>query len=156
MDREQAHGVRSLLLGERLELLRPQRLLVLDEADEGGEIGAADRLVFAREPPELAQVREPTGTIRAREDREVVVVLREDLLADPLEPARDDTRTSRSYRWLNARRSCSSSTGIPSGSVRSSAVKSGRCGAPRRRSTSVSFETPTNGDASTVASATSS
>ena len=86
VDREQAHGVRSLLLGERLELLRPERLLVLDEADEGGEIGAADRLVFAREPPELAQVREPTGTVPAREDREVVVVLREDLLADPLEP----------------------------------------------------------------------
>ena len=35
-------------------------------------------------------------------------------------------------------------------------VKSGRLGAFRRRITSASFETPTNGDASTVVSATSS
>ena len=59
----------ALLLGERLELLRPQSLLVLDEADEGGGIGS-------RGPPRIrakaagARQSEPTGKVPAREDRE--------------------------------------------------------------------------------------
>ena len=86
VDREQADRVGPLLLGERLELLRAERLLVLDEAHEGGEVGAADGLVLPREAPELPQVREPARSVPARENREVVVVLGEDLLAQPLEP----------------------------------------------------------------------
>ena len=86
VDREQAHGVRALLLGDRLELLRAERLLLADEADEAREVAPADRLVLAREPAELAQVREPPRAVPAREHGEVVVVLGEDLLAEALEP----------------------------------------------------------------------
>ena len=50
----------------------------------------------------------------------------------------------------------SSLAGSRSGTPRSSAVKSGRRTAFRRISTSASFDTPTNGEASTVARATSS
>ena len=86
VDGEKADRVRALLLGERLDLLGAERLLVVHEADERREIGAADCLVLPREPPNLPQVREPARTVPAREDRQVVVVLREDLLAEPLEP----------------------------------------------------------------------
>ena len=97
VDREQPNGVGALLLRHRLELLRAERLLLADEADEALDVGAAQRLVLAREPPELAQVREPPRAVPAREHGEVVVVLGEDLLAEPLEPdARATPRTSRS------------------------------------------------------------
>ena len=86
VDGEKADSVRALLLGERLDLPGTERLLVVHEADERREIGAADRLVLPREPPQLPQVREAARTVPAREDRQVVVVLREDLLAKPLEP----------------------------------------------------------------------
>ena len=85
MDREQADGIRALLLGDRLELLRPERVLLADEADEAREVASADRLVLPREAAELAQVRESTRAVPAREHREVVVVLGEDLLAESLE-----------------------------------------------------------------------
>ena len=157
VDRQQPDGAAALLLGDRLELLRAERVLLADEADEARDVGAADRLVVAREPPELAEVREAAGAVPAREDGEVVVVLGDDPLAQRFEP--DTGRGAhealvaleeRAQKALVARRRAAP------GSVRSSAVKSGRRGASRRSSTSASFETPTNGDASTVASATSS
>ena len=86
VDREQPNRACALLLGDRLELLRAERLLLADEADESGDVGAADRLVVAREAPELAEVREAACAVPAREDGEVVVVLAEDPLAERLEP----------------------------------------------------------------------
>ena len=85
MNRQQAHGIRALLLRDRLELLGSQRILLADEADEAGKVRAANRLVLARQAAELAQVREPARAVPAGEHCEVVVVLGEDLLAQPLE-----------------------------------------------------------------------
>ena len=86
MDREQPNGARALLLGDRFELLRAERLLLADEPHEPREIGAANRLVLASEPAELAQVREAPRPVPAREHCEVVVVLGENALAERLEP----------------------------------------------------------------------
>ena len=85
VDREQADGVRALLLGHRIRLLRPDRLLALDEADEALEVRAAELLVGAREPRELPEVGVPAPAVGEREDREVVVVLGQDALAQELE-----------------------------------------------------------------------
>ena len=85
MDREQAHGVGALFLGNRLELVRADRLLLGDEPDEALDVRAAELLVRAREPRELAHVGVAPPAVPLREDREVVVVLADDLLAQPLE-----------------------------------------------------------------------
>ena len=85
MDREQAHRVGALLLGDRLELARADRLLLGDEADEALDVGPAQLLVRAREPRELAHVRVAPAAVPLREHGEVVVVLGDDLLAQPLE-----------------------------------------------------------------------
>ena len=85
MDREQAHGVGALLLRDGLELARADGLLLGDEADEALDVGPAQLLVRAREPRELAHVRVAPPAVPLREHGEVVVVLGDDLLAQPLE-----------------------------------------------------------------------
>ena len=85
VDRQQPHRVGALLLRDRLELRRAERLLVADEADEALDVAAAQLLVGAREPHQLAQVRVAALAVPAREHGEVVVVLGDDLLAEPLE-----------------------------------------------------------------------
>ena len=85
VDREQAHGIRSLFLRDRFELPRTERVLLADETDEAGKVGAADRLVLTGEATELPQVRESARAVPAGENRQVVVVLGEDLLAQPFE-----------------------------------------------------------------------
>ena len=85
VDRQQANRSAALLLGDRLELPRAERVLLADEADEARDVRAADRLVVAREASELADVREAAGPVPAREHGEVVVVLRDDALAQLLE-----------------------------------------------------------------------
>ena len=57
VDRQQANGVAALLLRDRVRLLRAERLLTLDEANEALEVGAAQLFVGAREAGELAEVR---------------------------------------------------------------------------------------------------
>ena len=97
MDREQPHRVGALLLGDRLDLARAGRLLVAHEADEALDVGPAQLLVRARQPRELAQVRVAAAAVPVREHGEVVVVLDDDLLAQPLEPEPlRRARTSRS------------------------------------------------------------
>ena len=69
VDREQPNRASALLLGDGLELLRAERILLADEADEAGDVGAADRLVVAREAPELAEVREPAASRPSARER---------------------------------------------------------------------------------------
>src|SRR6185437_1146565 len=85
VDREQADGLGSLLLRDRLELARAERLLVGDEADEALDVWAAQLLVRAREPRELPHVRVAATAVPLCEHREVVVVLADDALAKPFE-----------------------------------------------------------------------
>ena len=98
VDREQPDGVGALLLGDGLELLRAERLLLADEADEARDVGAAERLVRrGRAAPSLRRFANRRRAVPARENGEVVVVLGDDLLAQPLEPERvSRARTSRS------------------------------------------------------------
>ena len=77
VDREQPDCVRALLLGDRVRLLRADRLLPLDEADEALDVRPAELLVRPGEPCELPEVRVPAPAVGQREDREVVVVLGE-------------------------------------------------------------------------------
>ena len=86
VDRQQPNRSAALLLGDGLELPRAERVLVADEADESLDVGAPHRLVVARESPELADVREAASAVPAREHGQVVVVLRDDALAELLEP----------------------------------------------------------------------
>jgi hypothetical protein len=74
------------LLGDRgLALPRGQRGLLVAEADEALEVGAAHRLELGSEPRELAEVRVPAVAVGHRQAGEVVVVLGDDQLAQPLE-----------------------------------------------------------------------
>src|SRR6185312_3713088 len=82
---QQADGVSTLLLGDRVRLPGAERLLPLDEADEALEVRAAKLLVRSREPGELAKIRVAAGAVVAREDGQVVVVLRQDALTEELE-----------------------------------------------------------------------
>ena len=88
MDREQPNGVASLLLRERLGLVRAGRLPLCDEADEALHVAAAKSLVRAREPPELPEIRVATAPVVLRKHCEVVVVLGDDLVDQPLETGR--------------------------------------------------------------------
>ena len=87
VDREQPDDVGALLLGDGLELGRADRVQLADEADEALDVRAAQLLVRAREPRELAQVRVAAPAVPLGEDGEVVVVLGDDPLAEPLERA---------------------------------------------------------------------
>ena len=86
VDGQQPHRARPLLLRDRLELAHAGRVLLEHEADEALDVGAAQLLVRAREPRQLAQVRVAAAAVPLGEDGEVVVVLDDDLLAEPLEP----------------------------------------------------------------------
>ena len=85
MDGEQADGVGALFLGHRLQLLRPDRLLLLHEADEALDVGSAQLLVGASQAGELPQVRIATPSVPLRQHGQVVVVLGDDRLAEALE-----------------------------------------------------------------------
>lgn len=67
MDREQAHGVGALLLRDRLELTRPEVLLIAKEADKALEIAAPHLLVGTGETHQLPQVRVAATTVPAGE-----------------------------------------------------------------------------------------
>ena len=156
VDREQAHGVRALLLRDRVGLPGPDGLLPVDEADEPLQVGAAQLLVRTREAPELAEVRVPALAVVAREHREVVVVLAEHPLAEELE-RRVGRELEQAVVALPERQEQApvvvrEVAGMP----RSMPRKIGWRWASARIRTSASFETPTNGEASTVSSASSS
>ena len=87
MDREQPDDIGALLLGDGLELGRADRVELANEADEALDVRAAQLLVRAGEARELAQVRVPTAPVPLGQDGEVVVVLGDDPLAEPLERA---------------------------------------------------------------------
>ena len=95
VNRQQADRIASLLLGNGLELAGSNRLLVAHEPDESLDVGAAQLLVRAREPGELAEIRVAAPAVPAGKHRQVVVMLREDALAEPLEgKARERSRQS--------------------------------------------------------------
>ena len=156
VDRQQPDGVRALLLRDGVALRRADRVLLGDEADEALDVGPAQLLERAREAGELAEVGVATLPVAPREDGEVVVVLDEDALAEQLqgEPRRalDEPLVPLQERAHEA----TVVVGEVGGSVRSIPLKIGRFSALARMRTSASFETPTNGDASTVSSASSS
>ncbi len=85
VDGQEPHRVGSLLLRHGLELRRAERLLVVDEADEALDVAPARLLVAARQPHQLAQVGVAARPVPAGEDGQVVVVLRDGELAQPLE-----------------------------------------------------------------------
>ena len=87
VDREQPDDIGALLLGNGLELGRADRVELADEADEALDVRAAQLLVRAGEARELAQVRVAAAPVPLGEDGEVVVVLGDDPLAEPLERA---------------------------------------------------------------------
>ena len=86
MNRQETNRVARLLVRDRLRLLDADRLLGGDEAHESLEVRAAQLLVRAGEPAELAQIRVSAPSVPARQHREVVVVLRDDPVAEALEP----------------------------------------------------------------------
>ena len=96
VDRQEANGVAPLLLGDGLELARADRLPLVHEANEAFDVGAAQLLVGAREARELAQVRVAAAPVPLREHGEVVVVLADDALAEPLEREPRHASASRS------------------------------------------------------------
>ena len=156
MDGQQPHRVGPLLLRDGVALGGADGLLLLDEADEALDVRAAQLLVGAGEARELAQVRVAAPAVPLREHGQVVVVVGDDPLAEPLErearrgvgepvvalPERAATGVCRAVEIRRQR-----------------ALQPGEDRPPRalrRTSISASFETPTNGDASTVTSASSS
>ena len=85
MDRQQANGVRALLLRDGLALGRAERVLLADEAHEALDVRAAQLLVRACEPRELAQVGVAPLAVPLGEHRQVVVVVGDHTLAEPLQ-----------------------------------------------------------------------
>ena len=83
-------------------------------------------------------------------------MLGDDLLAEPLERQARRGGDEPLVALLERAQQLLVALGSVAGSERSMPTKSGRFGAARRISTSASFETPTNGDASTLTSASSS
>ena len=135
---------------------RADRVLLADEADEPLDVGAAQLLVGAGEARELAEIGVAALPVAARKHGEVVVVLDEDALAEKLErePRRalDEPLVPLQERAHEA----AVVLGEIVGKRALDPLKIGRFSALARMRTSASFETPTNGDASTVSSASSS
>ena len=157
VDREQPDGICALLLGHRVALWRADCVLLGHEADEPLDVGSSELLEGAGETSELAQVGVAALPVSACEDGEVVVVLDEDPLAEQLE--REPGRAL--DEPLVALQECPHEAAVVvardrRGRARSIPLKIGRFSAFARMRTSASFETPTNGDASTVSSASSS
>ena len=156
MDRQQPDGAGALLLGDRLELAHAGGVLLEHEADEALDVGAAQLLVRAREPCELAQVRVAAAAVPLREHGEVVVVLDDDLLAEALEP---DSRGHRGQPLVALAEGLQQPRVALGETFRQALLESREerpPARPARSRTSASFETPTNGEASTVTSASSS
>ena len=97
VDREQPDDVGALLLGNRLELGGADDALLANEAHEALDVGAAQLLVRARQPRQLAQVRVAAPPVPLGEHREVVVVVGE--------TARRDARGRAATRGLPGGRS---------------------------------------------------
>src|SRR5206468_7569926 len=85
VDRQQPDRVGALLLRDGFELACADRILVADEANESLDVRSAELFVRTREPRELAQIRVAASAVPLREDREVVVMLADDALAETLE-----------------------------------------------------------------------
>ena len=85
MDGEKPHGVAVLLLGHGLQLPCADGLLLAHEAHEALDVAAAQLLVGAGEPGELAHVRVAAPAVPAGEHGQVVVVVGDDPLAELLE-----------------------------------------------------------------------
>ena len=157
VDRQQPDHVGALLLGDRLELGRADRVLLGDEAHEAlrRRARAAPR-TSAPSARACAGSRSgggrPTGRARRGRSRARRRSARRAARATATAPG----AASRSKRCLKAWKSRASLSETPSGIPFSSPTKSGRFGAARRSRTSPSFETPTNGEASTPSSASSS
>ena len=83
--RHEHDRVAALLGDRRLALPRGERRLLVAEADEPLEVGAAHRLELGREPRQLAQVGVAAVAVGHRQAGQVVVVLGHDQLAEPLE-----------------------------------------------------------------------
>ena len=96
MDREQPDGIPTLLLRDGLALASAGGLLIGDEAEETLDVRAPQLLVGACEPRQLAQVRIAAAAVPARENGQVVVVLRDDPLTERSRPAVAAARTIRS------------------------------------------------------------
>src|SRR5438105_736586 len=74
---------------------QPIGFLVADKPDEPLDVRAAQLLVRPCEPGELAEIRVAAPAVPAGEHRQIVVMLREDALAEPLEgKARERSRQS--------------------------------------------------------------
>ena len=82
---QEPHRIAALFLRDSLALARAGGLLVGDEAEEAFDVGTAELLVGARKPRELAEVRVAAAAVPPGEDREVVVVLGDDPLAEAFE-----------------------------------------------------------------------
>ena len=85
VDRQQPDDVGALLLRDRFQLRRADRPELSHEADEALDVGTAELLVRAGEPRQLAEVRVAPPAVPLGEDREVVVVLGDDPLAESLQ-----------------------------------------------------------------------
>ena len=129
MDREEPDGVGVLLLGDGLELAGADRLLLADEAHEALDVAAAQLLVRAREPGELAHVGVAPPPVPLGEDGQVVVVVGDDPLAELLqrEAVRRRRRAARSAGGTRGR-GAGPRPRDPAGSPRSNGRKSGRLG----------------------------
>ena len=120
------------------------------------EVAPAQLLVGAREPHQLAQVRVAALAVPAREHGEVVVVLGDDELAEPLE--RDARRRGdEPLEALLERADQALVRRVERVGQRPLEPRVERAPPRVRRSRKrASLETPTNGDASTATSASSS
>ena len=89
VDRQQPHRPAALLLRDGLELLRAERLLITDEADEPRESAPRIASYSRASRPSLRRFAKRRDSVPAREHREVVVVLAQDAVAQSLEPDPD-------------------------------------------------------------------
>ena len=85
VDGQEPNRVGALLLGDRVALGRADRFLLLDEADEPFDVRAAQLLVGACEARELAEVGVAAPAVPLGEHGQVVVVVGDDPLAEPLQ-----------------------------------------------------------------------
>ena len=81
----QHHRVAALVGDRRLPLARGQVGLLLAEAHEPLQVGAAQLLVLAGQAHQLAHVGQAAVAVRPRQQRQVEVVLGHDRLAQPLQ-----------------------------------------------------------------------
>ena len=85
VDRHQQHRVAALVRDRRLALARRQVGLLLEEAHESLQVGAAQLLVLACQPNQLAHVGQAAIAVLPRQQRQIEVMLGDDRLAQPLQ-----------------------------------------------------------------------